>query len=410
MPLKRWIRAALGAACLALPCGVHAAGLFLPIAPAGVAGEPRGASPAMAGQEQRVRIARHELSAVRHDVENAGAGRLVLNVADGAHFDVAVERTAPTKWGYSLSGRVAGGGAGFVTLVVHENVVAGSIWTPNTSYELLPLGSGIHALRDITNQPAFKCGSKLEQELGTIDVPPSTDDGSVVDILVVYTSAAEERFLRVRERASAADARSQMEAFAHLGIAVTNDAFERSGAFVSLNLVGVEKVDYQAATPREDFFVLRSEGVQALRDRLGADLVHAIVGCCNGAAIEDGLSYLTYGSDVIYVAHEIGHNFGIAHERNQFGRGPLDYRHGFTTAGCDKTIMSYGTECRDRGRPFVRPPFFASPWRYSPGDGRALGVTKFWADRGANGPANAVLALNRNRHRVANYRPSRRGE
>lgn len=359
---------------------------------------------------RQVRVAVDGLNAVRDDVENAGAGHLLLNLADSTSLDVVVERTGQTNWGYSLSGRVAGPDVGFVTLVVHKDVVAGLIWTPSASYELLPLEDGVHALRHLTNETTIKCGGMGSESLHFGDVTPSVDKGteaSVVDILVVYTPAAEER--AGRDTYLPAAAHSRIERFAHLGVAVANDAFERGGAFISLNLVGIEKVDFEAPSPEEDSLVLRSDRVRALRNRLGADLVHAIVGCCFGAEIGFGLSYLTFGSDVIFVAHEIGHSFGVAHERFEFFglEGPLDYRHGFTTGGCDQTIMSYGTECRDRGWNFVRPPFFASPWRYSLADGRALGVTRFAKERGARGPADAVLTLNRNRHRVANYRHRR---
>ena len=407
MPLKRWIRAALGAACLTLPGGVHAAGLFLPVAPAGVAVEPQGASVAMAGQEQRVRIARHELSAVRHDVENAGAGRLVLNVADGAHFDVVVERTAPTKWGYSLSGRVAGGGVGFVTLVVHDDAVAGSIWTPNAEYELSPtLGGSLHALRDVTNAPRFECGGGLPTELGADEATQQsdTDDGSVVDILVFWTPEAEEFW------GGPSAVRSRIE----LLVAYANDAFERSGAFVALNLVGAEKVDYvsegaiftdiaRLSDPDDGHM----DGVHEQRDALSADLIH-LLSIYGGAVATQPGSFSISGGRLRAFAHEVGHNMGLGHERAQGVNDPNlgFFGNGFTTEHCSRTIMSYGAPCR-KYLPTL--PFFASPWRYDPAHGVSLGVTRFATEWGGRGPADAVFALNRNRHRAANYRQSRDG-
>ena len=419
----------------------HADALFLPVAAqdrpavpaAGFGLDGNARRPASGGAwERRVRVARHELAAAREDIENAGAGRLLLNVKDGVRLNVVVERTAPTKWGYSLSGRVAGGNVGFVTLVVHDDAVAGSFWTPSGSWELLPVGGGVHALRDVSKLPPMECGGMLQPKLDASDGGASgLDDGSVVDILIVYTPAAEER-VRTGGRAlgkpvgwtdSPAAARSWIKAFNDLGVALANDAFERSGALVSLKLVGFEKVDYGAPDgagqcvddgecQSEGHLVLASEEVDTLRDRLGADLVHATVGCCFGAAGTDGFSYLTAGSDAIFVAHEVGHNFGIGHERHEFtgGTETLGYVHGFTTEGCERTIMSYGTDCAGRGSAVARWPFYASPWRYAHGSGRPLGVGRFSKERGARGPADAVLTLNRNRHRVANLRPSRNGE
>ena len=416
-------RFAFGTVALGLAGGIHAAGLFLPVAPAGAAADVapaagtvparQGASTVPDAWERRVRIARPELTAARADVEAAGAGRLLLNVRDGVRLDVDVERTAPTRWGYSLSGRVVGGSGGFATLVVHEEAVAGSIWTPDSAYELTYLGGGVHALRDVTNAPPAECGGALPSELaaGGRSGPSAqqggagaADDGSVVDILVVWTPEAEE--LRGGEQ--------QVLSGIDMLVAYTNDAFERSGAFVSLNLVGAEKVDYLEVTgdshlthitrlihPSDGYM----DGIHDRRNALGADLVYLLTAAGGGRGSKPG-SFATGGWSYLTFAHEVGHNFGISHERHEnVWATAAGYEHGFTTRDCFSTVMSYGTECR-RGQ---RIPFYASPWRYG-FSGRALGVSRFSKERGARGPADAVLALNRDRHGVANFRPSRNGK
>ena len=384
--------------------GLHAAGLFLPVGAEGAAGVApaaksapvqRSASAVPDAWERRVRVARHELTAARYDVENAGAGRLLLNVRDGVHLNVVMERTVPTKWGYSLSGRVVGGSMGFVTLVVHEEAVAGSVWTPDFAYELNYLGGGVHALWDVTNVASVECTGAFPSELSAADATAQggTDDGSLVDILVVWTPAAEELYGGEPQVLSRIDSR----------VAYANDAFKRSGAFVSLKLVGAEKVDYLESDSGDiqrdsgsdlTRLIVPDDGhmddVHGQRDALGADLVYLLTRRGGGRALIDGAFSVGGGSGHTF-AHEVGHNFGIGHERHEFvgGSGARAYQHGFSTEGCYSSIMSYGTECYGRGVRHPRLPFYASPWRYGPLDGRALGVTRFsglpdflWIDQG----------------------------
>ena len=414
-PLKPCVRAALGAAALAMAGGLQAAGLFLPVgtadgavdvAPAVKSASVRRSVPAVPDAwERRVGIARWELTTARQDIESTGAGRLLLNVRDGVRLDVVVERTAATRWGYSLSGRVVGKHVGFVTLVVHEEAVSGSIWTPDSEYEVSYLGGGIHALREVTNAPA-ECAGALPSGLSATDATAQggTDDGSVVDILVVWTPEAEGEY---------GGGEPQVLSRIDMLIAYANDALERSGAFVSLNLVGAEKVDYLEVDSKTDLERLvkdndgHMDSVHDRRDILGADLVYLLTRRGGGRAVLNR-SFGVGGGHTRTFAHEVGHNFGIQHERSEPIARIAVYQHGFTMKGCSgHTIMSYGMECDRVARTL---PFYASPWRYSLSHGRALGVTRTSKERGARGPADAVLTLNRNRHRVANYRPGRNGE
>lgn len=413
------VRAAFGVGALFLTSGLHAAGLFLPVDPA-IDGTPTAKSTSVERSttgvpdawERRVRVARDELTAARADVESGGAGRLVLNMRSGVRLDVVVERTAATKWGYSLSGRIAGRSVGFVTLVVHENAVAGSIWTPGSAYELTYLGGGVHALRDVTNAP-LECGSASpsgEFPGAEATTQGGTDDGSVVDILVVWTPEAEQAY---------GGGEPQVFSRIDMLIAYANDAFERSGAFVSLNLVGAEKVEYSEADSGDWLadtatdirrLVVPDDGhmdhVHDRRNILGADLIYLLTRRGGGRG---GGGFGVGGSNGGTFAHEVGHSFGLGHERNEFegSGGTGGYGHGFTTGGCHETIMSYGAECYGGRRGVL--PFYASPWRYGP-YGRALGVSRFAKERGTRGPADAVLTLNRTRHVVSNFRPRRNRE
>ena len=427
--LKACIRTVLGAVALTLAGATHAGGLFLPADSVGELADDvtYGAKsatvrPSRAGApdmwERRVRIARQELAVAREDVESFGAGRLLLNVREDMALDVVVERTAPTNLGYSLSGRVTGERTGFVTLVVHDEAVAGSIWTPESAYELRHLGGGDHALRDVTNVPPIECGGVQPTEFTAEDTAPQelTDDGSVVDILMLWSPYYEEQV-----------GESQVLADIDFFIAYTNDALARSGALVSLNVVG-SKLAPDAYGGRNNHSALLGDLVSPddgvmdyvhdWRDELGADFVHLIsLGLRNGVASPS--TGFSVGEASYYVtAHEIGHLHGIGHERLE-RRGCI-HCYGFTDSRgryrdhddeadvrCDITLMSYGRDgggCSSGGKV----PFYSSPWRYSPSDGRPLGVPRFSKIRGIRGPADAVRTINRNRHRNANRRPSKR--
>ena len=395
---RRAFLVALGALVLAWSQAAYAVGIFLPATatdfkPAVDQGVRKAA---LAKPGRRVRVAHEALNAGRDDLEIAGEGRLLLNVRDRVQLDVVVDRTARTGWGYSLSGRVVGEGVGFVTLVVHGEAVAGSIWTPASAYELNHLGDGIHALRDVTNAPPLECGGMLHSELPPAEATAhqgGTDDGSVVDVLVVWSPGAEDEFGSPRGE-------PQMLLGIDMMVAYANDALERSGALFTFRLVGAEKVDYADSWRWGD---LKLDRVHDLRNALGADLVYLL------SAFGPGRNHGAFSLGPLNgrtLAHEFGHALGMGHERieRQFG-GPLrSYSHGFTTPDCDGTIMSYDSECNHRFRASV--PLYASPWRYSPRDGSPLGVARLSKTRGARGPADAILTLNRNRHRVANLRPS----
>ena len=366
-----------------------------------------------------MRIARNELARARDDVERSGQGRLLLNVDTAVDLNVVVERTETTAWGYSLSGRIEGGTVGFVTLVVHPQAVSASIWTPDASYEVVPVAGGLHALRRATNEPTLECAGAVHPELAGADETAhgGVDDGSVVDILVVWTPARE----------SGVGGEENIKSQIDSAVAYTNDAFERSGAHVSLNLVGAEMVDYEEVNVEVDLNRLvdpadgHMDRVHTLRDTLGADLVSLAARRWGGVA-QLGGSFSVAGPKRRTFAHEVGHNMWLQHDQFQQGpqgswreagiRGVGGFGYGFvgrpiTARSCITTIMSYPNRCNALQFPSHAVPFFSSPWAYNPVDGHPLGVSRFSKERGQDGQADAVLMVNRLRHQVANRRQGR---
>ena len=157
------------------------------------------------------------------------------------------------------------------------------------------------------------------------------EDGSRIDLLAVYTSAAEET----------AGGSAPIRAVIDLAVAETNRAFRDSGVVTRVNLVGVEEVDYRYSEqhPTSPEFLLRdpSDGylddVHAIRDERAADLVALFVTDpfpYGGLAFVLRAAHLAnaaeeYAFSVNHIkypfvfAHELGHNMGLDHDRWDWG-------------------------------------------------------------------------------------------
>ena len=424
-------------------------GLFIPL-DAGAAAGTAGGQRLLDGREGDgwpVRVNQRRLFRTIHGVAAQGSGRLVLNVAQDLAFEVVVERTSPTLSGYSLSGRVAGVAGSAATFAAGAEVLAGIVWTPRAVYELAPRKDGVHVFRQVDLAVWPPLAEPIRGEGGwdgfvAIDQASAdgdADEGSpVVDILVLWTPRARERV----------GGEAEMRTHVDLAVASANDAYERSGAEVRLNLVGAEEVDYveEEVVPGEvagrasgtdiDRLMHPSDGfmdeAHARRDALGADLV-SLFTAGGGAGIADlagpfsvagwGRGFDNHTVIRIFI-HELGHNMGLSHDRFQEmsvgAEGLLPFSYGYVKPAfepdahrddCWMTIMAYPARCTDAGLFDTRVPYFSNPDirlsaypELAPSDdGAPLGVPKSSDEEGADGPADAVSALNLRAPLVANF-------
>lgn len=181
-----------------------------------------------------------------------------------------------------------------------------------------------------------------------------------VDVMIVHTTAA----------TAEAGGGIGMVALIDVAVARCNSAFINSDVGIRLRLVRTEEVAYTEVDNSTDLSNLRHGNgalsqVAGWRDASGADLVSLFTTSSGGIAYlyngsaELGFSVVGIGNTESTFAHEIGHNFGLRHDReNDSTVNPLySYSHGwrFTPDNAPqlRTIMAYAP-----GRSI---PYFSNP-------------------------------------------------
>lgn len=204
-----------------------------------------------------------------------------LNLFDDATFLAMLDHVERNASGtYSWVGHIASEPMSSVSLVVNDGTLVGNVTTSRRTYQIRPAGSTyiVHQ----TDQ------SQYPPELPPIpvDSPPgvaavgadiAADDGSLIDMLVVYTPLA-----RTNAGGTAA-----IEALIDLAITETNTAYASSGITPRLRLVHKAEVAYTeyggSAAFNNALAELRAtadgviDNVHTLRDTYGADAVQMLI-------------------------------------------------------------------------------------------------------------------------------------
>ncbi len=275
---------------------------------------------------------------------------------------------------YTWIGNMPNGGQ--AVLVVQNGEITGQIQSGLNTYEITPMGGGLHAIVQI-DQSRFP-----PDELGEPPVSPQTGDlpgganenanvaaaatPTQVDVLIAYTTNAKNAYA------------GNMASLAQLAVDAANVAYSNSNAGVVLRLVGTIEVTYAEITARIALdAVTLGAGVMApihvKRDQVGADVVSLFVNepsSCgwgwinsNAARAYSSVHYSCAVSNFSF-AHEVGHNFGARHDTYVDRLNtPFPWGHGYVDPSFAwRTIMAYDTECRRVGG--VRCPrvqYFSNP-------------------------------------------------
>jgi hypothetical protein len=175
------------------------------------------------------------------DLQSATARSVTLNlfpdVTLTAQRDYVEQTNSPTD--FVWTGHVQGADHSQVTLVSYGGVLVGNIRIGlDQHYQVRYAGKGHHVIYQI-NQTLFP-DEAAPQVPHTRDLSQQlshdamTDDGSMIDVMVVYTAAAR----------AEAGSQTAMNNLITLAITETNQAYQNSGIIQRIRLVHSEQVTY----------------------------------------------------------------------------------------------------------------------------------------------------------------------
>ncbi|MCC5823663.1 MAG: M12 family metallo-peptidase [Phycisphaerales bacterium] len=363
------------------------------VGPEGVAGRML-LSPALEPTVERARRISPDFAAM--DAVTPGPRSLVLlDLFDDARLTARVDRVELRDLArYTWYGRVLAQDpgdwadeeafGGTFVMAVEEDAVTGAVWLDDgRTFEIRHDATGQLWATEL-NQAAFApCETGPEHCVheaheprrrlapGQSAAPRSgsscPDDGSVIDVLVVYTPSAR----------SVNGGTNGIVSLINAAVAATNNAFQNSQIETRIRLVHVAETNYiESDSNSTNLSRLRgtSDGhmdeVHGLRQQYGADMVALIHNGpgCGIAYLMTNLSpgFRTSAFSVtrhscavgnLTFAHELGHNLGSAHDRDNAGNALFSYSYGHrwvsTNGQTNRSVMAYS--------PGTRRPHFSNP-------------------------------------------------
>ena len=219
----------------------------------------------------------------------------------------------------------------------------------NSNQDAMPF-SGTLTTPDSVNPSSNSSSSSPETQ---------ADDGSIIDVLVVYTAEA-----RLAEGGNSA-----IESLIDLAESETNAAYSNSGVGHVVRVVHKQEISFSESGFSFSGFLNSAQdgsisGLHDLRNTHGADLVVVLVdgddSLCGLAFLMNPVSssFAPYGYSVTQTncatgnytfGHEIGHNMSARHDRanDNTDGAPFDYNHGYVDDTNNfKTIMGTGGNTR----------------------------------------------------------------
>ncbi|MDE0129319.1 MAG: leucine-rich repeat domain-containing protein [Gammaproteobacteria bacterium] len=344
-----------------------------------------------------------------------GKAPLKLNLFGDTMLEVRVQRSRRTPQGYFVQGEVKGEELSSVSLMVNGILLTGEIHTSEGHYMIRPDRFGRHVVSQLDPMAGNEAHHyhHHEQRDAIASSPqasralPITDNSgrlARVDVLFLYTNSAENHY----------GGRSGMEMEARRWIAETNQALEDGGLANRLQLVAIEKVQYNemggsSELSSHTLAFRKTVDVAPLQNKYVADGILVAFGRAfsDAPGILNEHAFVDTRGGAPTAAHELGHLLGLGHDRYQLSKirdlNTSDYNFGYVSlAGRFRTIMSYPDECRDHKllcRSIMR---YSNPDQYW--QGHRMGVPRTDTRTGVNGPADNITAIKDRWNEIAGKR------
>ncbi|MCI4624590.1 MAG: zinc-dependent metalloprotease [Candidatus Magnetoovum sp. WYHC-5] len=291
---------------------------------------------------------------------------LALNLFDDAYFEVIINKISLSRDGKStiMMGTVKDKTPSSVIIVRTGNILSGNITlNAGKSYQIRYETDNVHSTRELEQSkfpneaPPIPVYFNDKEEMDTPSY--SSDNATTIDVLVVYTKNARK----------SVGGTTAMQNLITLGETETNEGYENSNITQRINVVHTEELSFDENSLSSMDSVLlalqnksdqKMDQVHTLRNTYAADLVSlwtdiTSTAYCGVAYLMTSLSnsFKVYAFSVVEYdcatgyytfAHEMGHNMGAAHDRNQSGSGLYEYSHGQQRPNAStpyRTIMAY---------------------------------------------------------------------